>query len=85
MNKKGITFFYTLMLGMTIVVLGLALASPIKEFADDARTNLSCSAPANMYDEAGCYGIEFIRVMATAGIILIGVAVIAGKGLGWLG
>jgi len=82
MNKRGITIFYTLMFGIIVIVLGLALAPVINSFADNAKADLFCYAPENMYTEAGCYGIEFIRILGTLGTIIIGVAIIAAKGAG---
>ena len=80
MNKKGITFFYTLMLGITIIVLGLALASPIKEQVDTTRTNMNCtSADLSIYDEATCVGYDVLKPLITGGIIFIGFAVISAK------
>lgn len=79
MNKKGIVFFYTLMLGTIIIVLGLALAQPIQSFVDDSRTNVGCNAPSSMYDEALCYGLDLLKPLVTGGIILIGFAVIAAR------
>lgn len=79
-NKKGITMLYTLMLGITIIVLGLAFASPIKQFCDTARTEMNCtSADLSIYDDATCTGYDLLKVLITGGIILIGVAVIGAK------
>jgi hypothetical protein len=36
-NKKGQVFFYGLMLGLTLMVLALALAGPLKSIIDTAR------------------------------------------------
>lgn len=81
MNKKGITLFYTLMLGITIIVLALALASPVKEFCDTARTNMNCSdgTSLSIYDEATCVGYDVMKPFVTGGLILIGFAVIGAK------
>jgi hypothetical protein len=80
MNKRGITFFYTLMLGVTIIVLGLALASPTKDFIDDARDGMSCTATnLSIYDEATCVGYDALKPLISGGIILIGFAVIGAK------
>ena len=75
MNKKGITFFYTLMLGVTIMILGLAFAFPVKESVDDSRTQLNCSwTNLSKYDEANCVGLDLLKPLTIGGIILIGVA-----------
>ena len=79
MNNKGITFLFLLMLGTTIIVLGLALAQPIKEFVDTARTEMNCAAPVDKYYEATCYGLDILKPLITGGIILVGIAVITAK------
>lgn len=79
MNNKGITFLFFLMLGTTIIVLGLALARPIKDFVDDARTAMNCAAPADKYYEATCYALDIMKFLITGVIILVGIAVIGAK------
>jgi hypothetical protein len=79
LNKRGVIFFYTLMLGLTIIVFGLAMASPIRSFIDDARTNMTCSLPANNWDEAMCWILDLMKPMVTGGIILVGVAVMSAR------
>ena len=41
LNNKGQTVFYTLMLGLLIVVIALALTPVVKVFVDDARNSTS--------------------------------------------
>lgn len=88
MNKKGIGIFYTLMLGVSIIILTLALAAPAKEFKDSARngtTNLGteglncANATINRYDEANCLAIDVIYYLVVGGGILLGIAVIGAK------
>ena len=80
MNKRGITFFYTLCLGITIIVLGLALAYPIKQSVDISRDNMNCTSESlSIYDEATCTGLDLLKPLITGGIILIGVACITAK------
>lgn len=82
MNKQGIGFFYTLMLGTLIIILGLALSSPTKEFVDTSRneTNMNCTNPEiNVYDEATCVGLDFMKFLITGGIICFGLAIIGAK------
>lgn len=82
MNKKGITFFYTLCLGVTIIVLGMALAQPVKQFVDESRdaTHMNCAnTTITKWDEATCVGLDLLKPLGIGGIILIGVAVISAK------
>lgn len=88
MNKKGITIFYTLMLGTVIIILFLALAKPVKDFKDEARNEtmesgadgLNCTNPnINKYDEAACYSLDIIYYLVIGGGILLGLAVIGAK------
>ena len=78
LNKRGQVFFFTLMLGTTIIILGLALADSIQFFADDARTNMHCDVYTNLSlaDETTCYGLDILKPAATGGIILLGVAIL---------
>ena len=81
-DKRGITFFFTLMLGTTIIILGLALAQPIKQFVDESRdaTHMNCTNPdLNKYDEATCIGLDVLKVIEVGGLILIGIAIITAK------
>lgn len=80
MNKRGITFFFTLMLGITIIVLGLALAKPTKDFVDTTRTDMNCtSTDISLYDQAACVGYDALKPLISGGMILIGVAVMGAK------
>ena len=42
MNKKGAILLYGLMLGLTIIILALALAPSVQDFTDDARSSMDC-------------------------------------------
>ena len=88
MNKKAIGMFYTLMLGVTIIILGLALAKPAKDFKDSAMNEttiygtqgLNCSNPdINKYDKSACYAIDITYYLSVGGIILLGLGVIGAK------
>lgn len=79
-DKRGITFFYTLMLGVSIIVLGLALATPTKQFVDTSRTNMDCSnVSISKYDQATCMGLDILLPLEIGGIIFIGIAIIGAK------
>lgn len=87
-NKKGIGYFYTLMLGTVIIILVLALATPAKEFKDLARNEtmeagengLNCTNPnLDIYGEANCIAIDVIYYLVIGGGLLVGVGVIGAK------
>lgn len=88
MNNKGIGFFYTLMLGVTIIILGLALNTPIKQFVDSARNEttllgsdgMNCTNPEiTNFDDATCTALDMIKFLGGGILILIGIVVIGAK------
>lgn len=79
MNKGGLVFFYTLMLGVLVIVLALALASPTKFFIDSARNDTNCSAPATDYDQGACIALDIMKPMIIGGTILVGIAILAAR------
>lgn len=79
MNNRGFVFFYTLMVGMCIIILGLAFAPAISQVVNDAMTNLTCSTPSNDFDQATCWFLDTTKMLVAGGIILIGIAVIGAK------
>lgn len=78
-NNKGQVFFYTLMVGVCIVILGMAFAPAIMQVTRDAMDNLTCDTPANDFDQATCWYMDINKVMFVGGIILVGFAVIGAK------
>ena len=72
-------FLYRLMLGMLIVVLGIALAYPTKAPIDDAMTNLTCDTPATDFDQAACWAMDGIKFLFVGGVIFIGFYIIANR------
>lgn len=84
MNKKGQMVFYTLMLGLVILVLALALAPAGKKFIDDAMNSstgdfigLDCSNDSvNNFVKGTCIVTDFSLFYFFGGIILIGLGVI---------
>ena len=79
MNKKGLVFFYTLMLGITIIVLGIALAYPFKVIIDEKMTEMTCSTPASDWDQALCWILDILKPVITGGFIFIGFAILFAK------
>lgn len=69
------------MLGVAIIVMGIALASPIKSILDIQMDSdhLNCSAPSDDYTQATCWIFDIFKPMVTGGIIFIGAAILAAK------
>lgn len=76
MNKRGLVFFYTLMLGITVIVLGMAFAKPIQSVIDERMTDLTCTAPADDVTQATCWGLDILKPVLVGGTIAIGLAII---------
>lgn len=88
MNRSGITFFLTLMLGICIIILGLALAPVVKEFNEDARNTttqdgaegLDCSnSSISDFQNAGCITHDIAAATFVGFLIAMGLAVLIGK------
>lgn len=90
-NKRGQAIFYTFMLGVVVIVLALALASPVKQFVDNARNvssdtqvGLDCgNSSISMFDKGTCTFVDLglpyfiFGLIGIAGII-IGARVVFG-------
>ena len=86
MNNKGQVFFYTFMIGITIIVLALAFAFPVKQATETARgnstgdfTGLNCSSPPDAYHRAACLITDITMPYFIIGLLAIGGAVIGAK------
>ena len=95
MNNKGQIFFYTLMLGILVLVLALALAGPVKEVVDSTRnqstsvlyTNQSESNPGldctnssiSNFDKGACLVSDLSLFQFIGGLIFIAGAIITAK------
>jgi len=82
MNKKGQVFFYTLMLGIVVLVLALALATPVKESVNTSRTgsDLNCSnSSISNFDKGACIVADLTLFYFIGGLIFIGGAIITAK------
>ena len=76
LNKRGLVFFYRLMLGTIIILLGIAFAFPTQSVINESRTNLTCSAPSSDFDQATCWILDITKPLFAGGIILLGFAVL---------
>ena len=83
-NKKGQLAFYSLMLGIVVIILALSLADSGKEFVDDAMNastadfiGLDCENESiNNFNKGTCTILDFSLFYFFGGIILLGIAVI---------
>lgn len=76
MDKSGIVFFYRLMLGIVIIILGIALAFPTAEPINESKDNLSCDSPSSDFDQGTCWFLDIVKFMFVGGIIFIGVFIL---------
>lgn len=82
MDNHAQVFFYGLMLGLTVLILALALATPIKEQIDTARnaSNLDCAnASISNYDKAACVVSDLTIFHFVGGLIFIAGAVVTAR------
>jgi len=84
LNKSGQTFLFGFMLSLTIIILALALAFPLRESADtamnastDTNLGMDCSnSSISSFDKISCYAIDlspfyfFGSLICIAGIIM---------------
>ena len=82
LNKRGITFLYSLMLGLCIIILGIALASPTKEIINQYMNDATCSSPANDFTQGLCWLMDGFKPLIIGAFIFIGLAVLVAKNLG---
>lgn len=87
MNKKAQTFGYAIMLGITIIILALALAPAGKSIVDSAMNvtvgdtlGLDCANESiSNFDKGTCVVVDFSLVYLFGGLILIGGGIIVAK------
>ena len=74
-NKSGSILIYSLMVGLTIIILALALAPSVQTFTSDAMnsSNLDCSndSISNFY-KATCVAVDMGGFYFIGALILIG-------------
>jgi uncharacterized membrane protein len=80
MNKKGSILIYGMMLGLVVLILALALAPSVTEFATTSRTSLDCSNESiSNFDRATCYVTDLSPFYFIGGLIFIGGAIVTSK------
>ena len=82
-NKQGSVVVYGLMVGLVILILGLALAPAVSEFTTGAMnetTGLNCSSELiSNFDKAACVANDLTLLYFIGGVILIAGAIITAK------
>jgi len=88
MNNNGQVFFYTIMLGIILIVLALALAGPVKDIVDSARNEttdegqfgLNCTNPElSNFDKGTCIVSDLSIFHYISGIIFIAGSIITAR------
>jgi len=95
MNSKSQVFFYSLMLGILILVLALALAAPVKETIDSVRNKsssilmtdqttsqpgLDCSnSSISSFQKGSCIIVDLSLFHFIGGLIFLAGAIITAK------
>lgn len=88
MNNHGQVLFFSLMLGIVILVVALALAGPIKDSIDSARNattdegqvGLNCTSPVlSNYDKGACLVSDLSIFYFISGLIFIAGAIMVSK------
>ena len=82
MNKKGSILIYGLMLSVTIIVLALALAYPVRQQIDITRgnDNLNCTSTLiSNFDKATCLALDINIFYFIGGLIAVAGAVLGAK------
>jgi len=87
MNKKGGAAIYAMMIGITIIVLALALAPPVRDITATAMNQtvgdtigLDCTnSSISDFNKATCVVTDFSIFYFVAGLIFIGGAIAVAK------
>ena len=87
MNKGGLAFFVTMMIAVVFIILALAFAPVIKQFADismnastDTTVGLDCSnASISDFDKANCTATDSLLPYFVGFLIFAGGAIVAAK------
>ena len=86
-NKKGSVMIYTLMLGITIIILVMALMPTGKEFVDSAMGNstadfigLNCTdSSISSFTKATCAITDFSLFYVFGGLLFLGGIVVVSR------
>jgi hypothetical protein len=84
LNRKGQVFLYYLMVGITLIVLGIAFANPIKLLVDEQLNNLTCDTPSTDFIQGLCWIMDSYKFLVVGTFILIGIGLIFAKTGGFI-
>lgn len=83
MNNKGqTTFFFTLMLGITVLILALAFAPVLKQFVEDASgsESLDCdNSSISYFDQSACIVADVSIFGFIGGLIFLVGAIVGAR------
>lgn len=80
MNKSGQVIFFTFMVGITIILVGLACAPMIKEIVTDSSTSMDCNNESiSNFQRVGCIANDVNMPLAIGVIIFLGGGVILAR------
>jgi hypothetical protein len=80
MNKSAQTIFYGVMMGITIIILALALAFPLRQSTDTAMNEstdyglgMDCSNESiSSFDKISCYATDLTPFYFIGSLIMVG-------------
>jgi len=88
MNENGQVFFYTLMIGILVLVIALSLAGPVRDTVDSARNQttdegqigLDCTnSSISDFDKAACIVSDLTIFHFIGGLIFIAGSIITAR------
>ena len=88
MEKRGSIVIYSLMVGLVIIILALALAPAVQDFTDSARNEttdsgtqgLNCSSDSiSNFDKATCVATDLTLLYFIGGVVFIGGAIVGSR------
>jgi len=85
-QKQASVTIYGIMLALTIIVLALALAGPVKEFIDSARNEssgdtigMNCSTTTSGFTKAACIATDLNLFYFVGGLLFLAGIIISAK------
>ena len=90
MNKNGQVIFFAFMIGLTVLVLALGLAFPVKQIVDDTTNysgnstssgqSLNCNnASLSTYDKGACVVADMSMFYFIGGLIFLVGSILAAR------
>lgn len=87
MNKHGAVFFLKMMIAIVVIILALAFAPVVKQFADTARNSttetqigLDCSnSSISDFDKANCLYVDYQQPLFIGFLVFLAGAIIVAR------